>query len=103
MKLTAPWVDQTQTQFDVQALPDDHPATEKLHEAFGVHTFFVGDDGLHIVQEIEPPRAETAERAVVRLASWRDAQRSTLEIHEPELVGTVAMVEKDGNRRARSN
>jgi hypothetical protein len=37
MKLTAPWVDQTQTQFDVQALPDDHPATEKLHEAFGVH------------------------------------------------------------------
>jgi hypothetical protein len=103
MKLTAPWVDQTQTQFDVQALPDDHPATEKLHEAFGVHTFFVGDDGLHIVQEIEPPRAETAERAVVRLASWRDARRSTLEIHEPELVGTVAMVEKDGDRRARSN
>jgi|SRR5258707_9113668 hypothetical protein len=103
MKLTEPWVDQTQTQFDVQALPDDHPATEKLHEAFGVHTFFVGDNGLHIVEEIEPPRAETAERAVVRVASWRDEQRGTLEIHEPELVGTVAMVEQDGNRRARSN
>jgi hypothetical protein len=55
MKLTAPWVDQTQTQFDVQSLPDDHPATEKLHEAFGVHTFFVGDDGLRIVEEIESP------------------------------------------------
>lgn len=103
MKLTAPWVDKTQTQFGVQALPDDHPATEKLQEAFGTHTFFVGDDGLHIVQEIEPPRAETAERAVVRLASWRDEQRGTLEIHKPELVGTVATVEKDGNNRARSN
>ena len=103
MKLTAPWVDQTQNQFDVQALPDDHPATEKLHEAFGVHTFFVGGDGLHIVQEIEPPRAETAERAVVRLASWRDEDRSTLEIHEPELVGTVAMDGQDGYRRARPN
>jgi len=101
MKLTAPWVDQTQSQFDVQALPDDHPATEKLHEAFGVHTFFVGDDGLHIVQEIEPAREETAERAVVRLASWRDAQRSTLEIHEPELVGTVAMVEPNGRAQSR--
>jgi len=102
MKLTAPWVDQTQTQFDVRALPDDHPAAEKLHEAFGVHTFFVGDEGLHIVQEIDPAPAETAERAVLRLASWRDEQRSTLEIHEPELVGTVAIVEKDG-RRAQSN
>src|ERR1700675_4860051 len=103
MKLTAPWVDQTQTQFDVQALPDDHPATEKLHEAFGVHTFFVGDDGLHIVEEIESPRAETDARAVVRLASWQDEQRSNLEIHEPELVGTVALVEKGGHRRAPSN
>jgi hypothetical protein len=103
MKLTAPWVDQTQTKFDVEALPDDHPATETPREAFGVHTFFVGDDGLHIVQEIEPPPAETAERAVVRLASWRDEQHSTLEIHEPELVGTVAMDKKDGYRSARSN
>jgi hypothetical protein len=103
MKLTAPWVDQTQTKFDVQALPDDHPASEKLQEAFGAHTFFVGEDGLHIVQEIEPPPTESAERAVVRLASWRDGQRGTLEIHEPELVGTVAMDEKDGYDRRRSN
>jgi hypothetical protein len=38
--------------------------------------------------------AETDARAVVRLASWQDEQRSKLEIHEPELVGTVALVEK---------
>jgi len=103
MKLTAPWVDQTQTQFDVQALPEDHPAAEKLQEAFGQHTFFVGSDGLHIVQEIEPQRAEAAERAVLRLANWKDKQRSTLEISEPEVVGTVVMGETEGKDRGRPN
>ena len=100
MILTAPWIEQTQIQFAMQALADNDPATEKLHEVFGPHTFFVGDEGLHIVEEIEPPRQETGAREIIRLASWRDDQRSTLEVHKPELIGTVVVVAMNGQGRA---
>jgi hypothetical protein len=98
MMLTTPWVEQTQIQYDVQALPDDHPLTGELRELFGVHTFFVGDEGLHIVEDIEPLLVETGAREIIRLATWRDDQTRTLEVHKPELVGTVVVVAASGNR-----
>ena len=100
MKLTTPWVEQTQIQYDVQALPEDHPATGKLNEVFGAHTFFLGDEGLHIVEEIEPLLVETGAREIIRLASWRDDERSTLEVHQPELIGTVVVVGTSSNGHA---
>jgi hypothetical protein len=103
MKLTTPWVDQTQMQFDLRALPENHPATEKLHEVFGVHTFFVGDEGLHIVEEIDLPQVESGAKGILKLASWRDDQHRALEVHEPEMVGIVVATETDGNGRARQN
>ena len=70
----------------------------------GAHTFFVGDEGLHIVEEIEPLREETGAREIIRLASWRDDQRSTLEVHEPELIGTVVVTATNGQGKpARTN
>jgi hypothetical protein len=90
-------------QFDLRALPEGYPATEKLHEALGEHTFFVGDEGLHIVEEIDLPQVESGARGIPRLASWRDDQHSTLEVHEPETVGIVVATETDGNRRTRQN
>ena len=35
MILTTSWIEQTPIQFAMQALADDDPATEKLHEVFG--------------------------------------------------------------------
>jgi hypothetical protein len=99
MKLTTPLVDQTQMQFDLRALPENHPATEKLHEVFGVHTFFVGDEGLHIVEEIDLPQVASGARGILKLASWRD-DHSALEVHEPETVGIVVATETGGNGRA---
>jgi hypothetical protein len=103
MKLTTPWVEQTQIQYDMQALPEDHPIADQLHEVFGVHTFFLGDEGLHIVEQIEPLPAETGAREIIKLASWRDDGRSELQVHEPELVGTVVVVGKGGKGRNRPN
>jgi hypothetical protein len=101
MKLTTPWVEQTQIQYEMQALPEDHPIADQLHEVFGVHTFFLGEEGLHIVEQIETLPEETGAREIIKLASWRDDQRSTLQAHEPELVGTVVVVGNDGDGRAR--
>jgi hypothetical protein len=103
MKLTTSWVEQTQIQYEMQVLPEDHPIAEQLHEVFGVHTFFIGEEGLHIVEEIEPLPTAAGAREIIKLASWRDDQRSMLQVHDPELVGTVVVVEKRGNGHARPN
>ena len=93
MTLTTPWVEQIQIQYDVQALPDDHPLTGKLRELFGVHTFFAGEEGLHIVERIEPLLVETGAREIIRLANWNDETCSELFAHEPEMIGVVIRVD----------
>ena len=100
MKLTTTWVDQTQNQFNVQAVPDDHPASGRLHQMFGEHTFFLGDDGLHIVEPTEETQLGPDAREVVKVARWGDDGRTTLEMQEPELVGVVVATQKNGNTHA---
>ena len=100
MKLTTAWVDQTQSQFDVQVIPDNHPAAGKLHEAFGDHTFFLGSEGLHIVEQLEEPDMDPPGREVVKLARWGNDEHTSLEIQEPETVGVVMPSRPDGNGRA---
>jgi hypothetical protein len=85
-------VEQTQIQDDVQALPDDDPLAGKSRERFGAHTFFVGEEGLHIVEEIEPRPLETGVREIITLAGWNDENRSGLIAHEPEMISVVVHV-----------
>ena len=42
MKLSPELVERTLSQFDAQALPEDHPSLPELNRLFGEHTFFVG-------------------------------------------------------------
>ena len=110
MKLTTAWVDQTQNQLKVQAIPEDHPATRQLHKMFGEHTFFVGTDGLLIAEQSESASAGSDARIdpdpsgrealeIVKVARWGDEERTTLEAQEPELVGVVVVSEPDGDGR----
>jgi hypothetical protein len=40
MKLNSAQLEQTLSQFEAQAIPEDHPMVPKLCELFGDHTFF---------------------------------------------------------------
>ena len=91
MKLTSAWVDQTQDQFNVQLIPDDHPSAQTLNEVFGEHTFFLGKEGLHIVEPAASAQAGAPAGDVVRLASWADPKQTTLEPHSPQRVGVVVI------------
>ena len=91
MKLSTSWVDQTQDQFNVLAVQENHPAVEALNQAFGEHTFFLGEDGLHIVEEADSVQRSPAAREVVKVASWGDAERTTLVPHDREPVGVVVL------------
>ena len=45
--------ERTLSQFDAQALPEDHPSLPELNRLFGEHTFFVDEIGLNIVVPVE--------------------------------------------------
>jgi hypothetical protein len=93
MKLSTPWVDQTQDQFNVLAVRENHPAVETLNQMFGDHTYFLGEDGLHIVEETNAVQRGSDGHEVVRIASWGDDERTTLVPQEPEPVGVVRLSE----------
>lgn len=92
MKLTSAQVEQALSQFEAEAVPDDHPVIPRLNKLFGEHTFFLSGNGLNIVEPAENPRAETESAMVVNIASWNDASRTGLEPHEPEPTDVVVML-----------
>jgi len=90
MKLTSEQVARTTNQFEVQALPDSHPAVPQLKERFGEHTFLLNSNGLNILEpaDVSPPGHVQAAR-VVNLANWSDETLTRLAPHEPEPTGDI--------------
>lgn len=93
MKLSSTLVEQTLNQIDAHAIPDGHPAMPKLNEMFGEHTFFLDDTGLSIVEPATPLDDGKPAGQVVNLATWRDADQTSLTPHDPE--PTDVLVEFD--------
>jgi hypothetical protein len=92
-------VNETLTQMDARALPDDHPAVGKLSELFGDHTFFVDESGLKVLESTESSESETQAGSVVSLAEWSDAAASTLRAHQPTPTGVEVVLRQSMHRR----
>jgi hypothetical protein len=90
MKLTSAQVERTLSQFEAEAIPDNHPMVPRLNELFGDHTFFLDSNGLSIV---EPTADSSGAGALVNLANWSDANLSSLAPHEPEPTGAIIELE----------
>ena len=69
MKLTSAQVERTLTQFQGEAIPDNHPAVPQLNSLFGEHTFFLNSKGLNIVEPAEAGGAGVQSAKVVNVAS----------------------------------
>jgi len=93
MKLNSTQVKQTLSQFEAEVLPDTHPAVPQLHSMFGDHTFFLNASGLNVLEPAETSEAEIQTGEVVSLASWSDANLTSLRPHEPEPTGLVIVLE----------
>jgi hypothetical protein len=94
MKLTSEQVTRTTNQFEVQALPDSHPAIPQLKELFGEHTFLLDANGLNILEPDDAnPRGRVQAARVVNLANWSDETLTRLAPHEPEPTGAVIELE----------
>lgn len=90
MKLNSAQVKQALTQFEAQAIPDNHPAVPQLNNLFGDHTFFLNGSGLSVVESDERTGAKGA---VVNLAHWSSDDRTSLTPHDPEPTGEVVILE----------
>src|SRR5215831_12770586 len=49
MKLSSELARRVEEQIEGEAIPEDHPLSPRLQNAFGDHTFFLSPDGLTIV------------------------------------------------------
>jgi hypothetical protein len=92
MKLTSALVERTLSQFEAEAIPDNHPAVPQLRGIFGDHTFFLDGNGLNIVEPAEPTQEGAQAGKVVNLASWNDADPPKLAPHEPEPTEVVIVL-----------
>jgi hypothetical protein len=89
MRLNEMQVKQTLSQMNAQVLPDDHPATARLTNMFGEHTFFLDQNGLKVLEPTETSEREVPSGEVVSLADWSDATLTSLTPHAPETTGTI--------------
>jgi len=83
MKMEATLQRKVEEELGVEAIPDEHPVMPQLKEVFGDHTFFLGAEGLNIVET--DPAPDNSNGNVIKLASWSE-DRSQLNGHEPEVL-----------------
>src|SRR5882724_11152378 len=96
MRLASALVERVLTQFNAQALPDDHPAVPDLSRMFGQHTFFLDKRGLNIVEPTGTEVDGTIVARVVKIASWQDASMTEMKRHDPEPTEVVVTLESEG-------
>ena len=93
MKLTAPQIEHVANQLQARPVPEDSRMAPDLERHFGEHTFFLGRDGLHIL-ELEDAEEPSETGIVLRVARWTDADRTALAPQEPEPTGTVVQLDE---------
>jgi hypothetical protein len=93
MKLNSAQVERALTQFEAQALPDDHPVVPQLASMFGDHTFFIDSGGLNVLEPAEASEQESPAGMIVNLAYWSDETLTKLSPHEPEPTGVIVSLE----------
>src|SRR5262249_20706598 len=88
-------VEKTLNQIEAQAIPENHPAIPALNRLFGDHTFFLDNNGLHIVEPVASDEQGMQSGNVVKLASWNDAERTSLAAHAPQPTNETSELGSD--------
>ena len=89
MKLNDSQVDQVLDQLPAEVIPDDHPNASQLESVFGPHTFFIGPEGLHVVERGGDDTHGEQATYVVRVAHWADDKKNSLVPQDAEVTSTI--------------
>jgi hypothetical protein len=95
MKLNGAQLASVEGQLGIAAIPEEHPVSGDLKDAFGDHTFFLDAGGLNIVEPNPLPGSENG--SVVKIADWATEERKELVSRHPEVLPiTVDLEDDDG-------
>lgn len=91
MKLSSAQIQTVKTAIQVDPLPEDNPAFEQLQQAFGDHTFYVGEDGLLVFEPANDVDEATEPARLILVAAWTDEEKKALSPVQPK--GTQIIVD----------
>jgi hypothetical protein len=83
MKLNNAQVQQVGSQTGLKPIPDDNPATPKLQERFGEHTFYLDANGLYIWEPVDDVEDVNEPVAAIMLAAWEGEDKQALKPMTP--------------------
>lgn len=86
MKLTDDQAAAVKETLGADPIPEDNPAMEELQKVFGEHSFYVGEDGLLVFEEVEE---QTDSGRLVLIAAWADEQKQGLQAVQPHPTDIV--------------
>lgn len=98
MKMNSAQIEQTlhrlnAEELNAEAIPAGHPMMSQLERLFGDHTYFLGSNGLNIVEPVETNDGRLC--VVVNLANWADSDATSLQPHPPEPTDLVVDLRAD--------
>ena len=89
MKLKENQVEHVLDQLPAEVIPDDHPTVPQLESVFGSHTFFIGSEGLHVVERGGGDADGEQATYLVKVAHWADDRKTSLIPQDAEVTDTV--------------
>jgi hypothetical protein len=89
MKLNANQIAAVKQDLSAEPLEDQNPAMASLRQAFGDHTFYVGAEGLFVVEPVEDDAHPGEPAQLVLVAAWADDDKKALQPVPPQQTETV--------------
>lgn len=84
MKLNSKQIDAVKQDIGADPLEQDNPAIEALRGAFGDHTFYVGVEGLFVLEPVNDSSHPGDPAQLVLVAAWTDEQKNALQPIPPK-------------------
>lgn len=79
MKLNLRQIASVKQELGVDPIEEKNPAMEALRDTFGDHTFYVGTDGLFVIEPANDPTHSGEPAHLVLVGAWADEQRTALQ------------------------
>ncbi|MGD1876681.1 MAG: hypothetical protein ACFB13_04180 [Kiloniellaceae bacterium] len=89
MKLNANQIAAVKQDLSAEPLEEQNPAMASLRQAFGDHTFYVGAEGLFVVEPVEDEAHPGEPAQLVLVAAWADDDKKALQPVPPQQTETV--------------
>jgi len=104
MKLTTKQIAAVKQEIGAEPLEEQNPAMDALRDAFGNHTFYVGVEGLFVLEPANDPTHPGDPAHLVLVAAWTDEQKNALQPIPPKasekVVDLAAGDDATGNAAA---